>query len=114
MKRIDHIFCFEDVLLEDNDCVTPEVALWRAVITQQLVDAGSNSKIRYAKYRKAQAIAWLAGTSQSFLEVCALADLDPDYVRKRSRLALKRNCIWRKYNPNSYKGHKRNKKPNDL
>lgn len=72
-----------------------EQALWRAVITQALMDAGSNSNKTELKYEKAQAIAWLSGRSSDFHEVCALAGLEPSYVKRKAREAIERGCIWR-------------------
>jgi len=81
---------------EDNK--KGEVALWKAVITQALMDAGSNSNKRQMKYDRAQAIAWLSGATQDFITVCSLADLSPEYVREKSKKAIKRGCVWRKNN----------------
>lgn len=70
-------------------------ALWRAVITQALMDAGSNSnKVEYRK-EKARAIAWLNGDTEDFLEVCSMAGLDPDYVKRKAYEAIKNGCKWR-------------------
>jgi hypothetical protein len=77
----------------------PCTALWRAVIMQALIDAGNNFKRAEYKNYKAQAISWLSGNSDDFLEVCMLADMEPDYVKKMTKLALARNCKWRNDNP---------------
>lgn len=61
------------------------VALWRAVITQAFTDACNDNK--GAALDRQQARAWLLGTSPDFAEVCALALLEPDHVR---RLAVQR------------------------
>jgi len=74
-------------------------SLWRSVITQALMDAASNSKKKHLKKYKQQAIEWLNGDSQDFLEVCLLADMNPGYVKMQAILALKRSCRWR----NDYK-----------
>ena len=87
-----------------------EEALWRAVITQALMDAGSHSTKREMRFVKAQAIAWLAGTSQDFHDVCALAGLPADYVRGKAREAIAKNCAWRQHNINSYQKPKAIKK----
>jgi len=70
-------------------------ALWRAVITQALMDAGSNSAKGEFKKEKARAISWLHSDSEDFKEVCSLADLDPTYVRRKAKEALKNGCKWR-------------------
>lgn len=87
--------------------IPPEVALWRAVIMQQLVDAKSNSKQPYLKRRKKDALLWLKGNSQDFHDVCMMANYHPENIRKKARCALANNCHWRKYNPNSYTGRGR-------
>lgn len=61
------------------------VALWRAVISQAFADACSDNK--EATLDRQQARTWLEGNSPDFAEVCALALLEPDHVR---RLAAKR------------------------
>lgn len=70
-------------------------ALWRAVITQALMDAGSNSNKMEMKKEKARAISWLNGDSEDFLEVCAMASLDAGYVKKKAAEAIKNGCKWR-------------------
>lgn len=70
-------------------------SMWRAVITQALMDAASNSKKRENLKAKREAKNWLLGESEDFLDICCLADLNPDYVKKKARLALARNCVWR-------------------
>ncbi len=86
-----------DFLPEDNisENRPNEVALWRAVITQALMDAGSASQKREMKYDRAQAIAWLSGTSADFHIVCSMADMEPDYVRRKAKEAIERGCVWR-------------------
>jgi hypothetical protein len=82
---------------DNNDGqINGERSLWRAVITQALVDAGSNSQKMSHKIERARAISWLSGKSKDFMTVCALADLDPNYVFNKSKEALKRNCQWRR------------------
>lgn len=82
-----------------------EQALWKAVITQALMDAGSESKKPEMKYERAQAISWLSGLSPDFYAVCSLAGMDPDYVRQKAQEAIKRGCMWKKPSSN-YKRHK--------
>lgn len=72
-----------------------EPSLWRAVITQALMDAASNSRKSEAKRTRSDAMAWLLSDSSDFEAVCDNAGLDPDYVRTRARAALARGCIWR-------------------
>ncbi len=78
-----------------NACMTSETSLWRAVITQALMDAGSNSAKMELRKEKARAIAWLSGVSEEFDLVCHLANLPPHYVRKKAKEAMARGCKWR-------------------
>lgn len=72
-----------------------EPSLWKAVITQALMDAASNSSKSEAGKAKRDAISWLLNESSDFEYVCDNAGLDPAYVRKKVREALARECRWR-------------------
>lgn len=72
-----------------------EPGLWKAVITQALMDAASNSQKAEAKRSKREALEWLNGKSSDFEIVCDHAGLDPAYVRAQIAGALARNCSWR-------------------
>lgn len=89
--------------------VDAEVALWRAVITQALMDAGSRSAKQEVRLSQAQAVAWLSGMSDDFVEVCGRAELDPDYVRDKAREAIRRGCAWRQDACQSIRRNKRKK-----
>ncbi len=78
-------------------------ALWRAVITQALMDAASKSKKSSHKLHKRQALKWLRGRSDDFVHICTLAEMDPNYVIYKSRVALQRGCKWREDNTKSKK-----------
>jgi hypothetical protein len=73
-------------------------ALWRAVITQALMDAGNNFKKPEYKSIKAHAISWLNSDSDDFNQVCIMADLNPEYVKQKAKEAINRNCVWRSKN----------------
>ncbi len=94
----------------ESPAIKGEKALWTAVITQALMDAGSNSSKRDMRLIKAQAISWLTGMSEDFIEVCMMAQLHPAYVRDRALKAIKNGCQWREYNPNSYRKPKKRKR----
>lgn len=85
-------------ILEDQEAEQPcgMQSLWRAVITQALMDAGSNSKKYEARKERARAIAWLHGNSAEFKQVCHNAGMDPAYVKQRAKEAMKNGCKWRK------------------
>lgn len=72
-----------------------EPGLWRAVITQALMDAASQSKKSEAKRSRRDALEWLLSNSRDFEAVCDNAGFDPGYVRRRAKEALLRGCEWR-------------------
>ena len=72
-----------------------EPGLWRAVITQALMDAASNSRKSEARRTRADALNWLLSNSRDFEAVCDHAGFDPGYVRRRAKEALARGCEWR-------------------
>lgn len=72
-----------------------EPGLWRAVITQALMDAASQSHKSEARRSRHDALEWLLNEGTDFEVVCDNAGLDPDYVRSRARQALARGCQWR-------------------
>lgn len=80
---------------EYNEQLNGERSMWRAVITQALMDASSNSKKPENLKARREARNWLRGNNEDFLYICELADMDPQYVRRKARLALARNCVWR-------------------
>lgn len=73
-----------------------ETALWTAVITQALMDAGSASAKPEAQHEKAKAIRWLLGNSEDFITVCQNAGKDPAYIRAKAKEAIDRGCVWRR------------------
>ena len=72
-----------------------EPGLWRAVITQALMDAASRSRKPESRRSRQDAIRWLLSDSSDFEAVCDNAGFDPGYVRRRAREALARGCEWR-------------------
>lgn len=89
--------------------VRGETALWRAVITQALLDAASSSAKAEDRISKTRARNWLLNGGRDFDAVCMLAEMDPQYVRKKSREALARNCVWRAAPGNSWRFKPRRK-----
>ncbi|MSO13471.1 hypothetical protein [Rickettsiales endosymbiont of Trichoplax sp. H2] len=78
-------------------------SIWRAVITQALMDASSNSKKKFAKKQKIDAIRWLLDDLyvDEFKMVCNLADLDYKNVLVKIKKALANGCKWRNDNKNN-------------
>jgi hypothetical protein len=72
-----------------------EPSLWRAVITQALMDAASQSRKSEARRTREDALRWLFSDSSDFEAVCDNAGFDPSYIRRRVKEALARNFEWR-------------------
>ncbi|MEZ5691351.1 MAG: hypothetical protein R3D71_06780 [Rickettsiales bacterium] len=72
-----------------------EEALWKAVITQALMDALSRCKKMESQYNKHEAIRWLTENNKDFIDVCLSAGLNPNYVRKKAKIAIYSNKRWR-------------------
>ena len=72
-------------------------SIWRAVITQALMDASSNSKKMFAKKQKVEALRWLLDEKHNdeFKAVCHLADLEYAKTLNQVKIALERGCKWR-------------------
>lgn len=72
-----------------------EPGLWRAVITQALMDAASRSRKNDALRTRDAALNWLLSETRDFETVCDHAGFDPGYIRRRAKEALARGCEWR-------------------
>ncbi len=83
-----------------------EPGLWRAVITQALLDAASRSRKGEAQRSRQDALRWLLSDTQDFEAVCDHAGFDPSYIRRRAKEALARNCEWRLPNGQGWRAAK--------
>ncbi len=72
-----------------------EESLWRSVIIQAIFDAVAIGKKARTIRRKNEAMAWLTENSEDFIDVCLLAGLDHNYVRKYAKKALLNTKSWR-------------------
>lgn len=72
-----------------------EPGLWRAVITQALMDAATKSRKSHHRRAREDALGWLLSKTSDFEMVCDNAGFDPDYVRNRAKQAITRGCTWR-------------------
>lgn len=72
-----------------------EQALWRAVITQALMDAASQSSKPADRLHKQEAVKWLTSVDEHFRTVCDYAGFDPHYIARMVEAALARRCRWR-------------------
>lgn len=80
---------------DPHSAVKGETGLWIAVITQAVVDALSKSNNPELRYFKDEAIRWLTGNSKDFVQVCLLAGVDPDYIRRKAKRAIVSPTAWR-------------------
>lgn len=71
-------------------------SIWRAVITQAIIDAASNSKKAFDKRNKTRALLWLENADEDFQEVCNLAEFETEYIMQKTKQALQNGCIWKK------------------
>lgn len=78
-----------------NSFADHEPGLWRAVITQVLMDAASRSRKPEAGRTREAALRWLLSDTPDFEAVCDNAGFEPGYVRRRAKEALHRGCEWR-------------------
>lgn len=80
---------------EKFDPVRSEKALWKAVITQSMMDALSRSSKPEEQFHKHEAIRWLTTNQKDFITVCHLAGEDPEYIRKQALQAMRAPRLWR-------------------
>lgn len=69
--------------------VKGEQALWRAVISQTLMDARNRSAKPEMLSHRIKAVQWLTGMSDDFRRVCEYAGLNPVFVRQKARAMLR-------------------------
>lgn len=70
--------------------VRGEVALWRAVLLQALIDATCRSAKPEARFQRREALEWLTGNGRDFAMVCDLAQVNPVYMRRMVKRCLMR------------------------
>jgi len=71
-----------------------EQAMWRAVIMQAMIDAGTSShKLSHGYYKK-KALKWLTGDSDDFTDVCERAGFEAHRVRRQAKKALLNPSLW--------------------
>ena len=67
---------------------SPELRLFRAVITQAIEDAMYEGQDRYKIMDKRAAIAWLTSHSNDFKFICHYADINSDYATVKFTKAM--------------------------
>ena len=67
---------------------SPELRLFRAVITQAIEDAMYEGQDRYKIMDKREAIAWLTSHNNDFKLICHYADISSDYATVKFTKAM--------------------------
>jgi len=73
----------------------PETRLYKAIITQAIIDVSNNSNSTENKKYEMEAKNWLFGNSFHFRDVCNKAELDPKSVVQMAKDAIKMNEVDR-------------------
>ena len=68
---------------------TPELKLFRAIITQAIEDAMYDGLYKYKIIDKREAITWLTGNSNDFKMICHYADINSEYASTKFAKAMK-------------------------
>ena len=68
---------------------SPELRLFRAVITQAIEDAMYEGQDRYKIMDKREAIAWLTSHNNDFKFICHFADINSEYASMKFAKAMK-------------------------
>ena len=78
----------------DNIYYKSEIALWKAVILQALLDLQTTSKKKIANTYRVKALMWFNLKNEEFLTVCNYAGLDPKYVYAKAQLVKSNNKFF--------------------
>ena len=68
---------------------SPELKLFRAIVTQAIEDAMYEGLDKYKIIDKREAIAWLSGNSIDFKIICNYADINSEYASMKFAKAMK-------------------------
>ncbi len=79
-----------------QEILTPEIALWRAVILQSILDRLTQSKRGSDILARKNAKNWMKIDNEDFLAVCEFAQLEPDFVLRKANFALVNQSKWRR------------------
>ena len=81
---------------------SPEVSLYKAIITQAIIDATNTSILPQPKTLEKEAKNWIFGKSEYFQRICYLAGIEPDFVVKITQEAIRLNHRKFKLNKNKH------------
>ena len=68
---------------------SPELKLFRAVITRAIEDAMYGGLYKYKIFDKREALSWLTSNSIDFKCICHFADIDSEYALTKFTKAMK-------------------------
>ena len=68
---------------------SPELRLFRSIITQAIEDAMYEGLHKYKIIDKREAVAWLTGNSNDFKTICHFADINSEYASMKFAKAMK-------------------------
>ena len=68
---------------------SPELRLFRAIITQAIEDAMYEGLHKYKIIDKREAVAWLTSNSNDFKMICHFADINSEYASMKFAKAMK-------------------------
>ncbi len=68
---------------------SPELKLFRAIVTQAIEDAMYEGLDKYKIIDKREAIAWLSSNSNDFKMICHFADINSEYASTKFAKAMK-------------------------
>ncbi len=73
-------------MMISTEIIHPEKSLWAAVILQALndIDSGLGGGTTYERNQRRQSRRWFIEGGKDFIDVCTLADISPDKVRKEA------------------------------
>lgn len=71
--------------------ISPEVRLYKAIITQAIIDVSNTSNTVTSKKIELEAKNWLFGNSSHFKDICNKAELSPEKVVRMARDVIEMN-----------------------
>lgn len=84
---------FAETVLKTNE-LAPEQKLWRGVLFNAIEDTLIARNDRKSSINKLEAHRWIMNMCADFEKVCYWAGFDPDHVKERYIMAIKRGDIW--------------------
>lgn len=83
-----------EIPVNDDINIKGEMAMWKAVIMQALVDVASKSNKKMSRVNRLKSGKWLNLRNRNFLNVCSYAELDPEYVVQKAEKIKEQNPLF--------------------